>query len=105
MWVEFGTGLGGDGVADGVEQRSVPCGGETDGLRKDGGVAVACVAMETFIPPVVGWQAKAWDCRGAVAQLSDAFCNRHLLNEGVDACVDLLPGLGVGADGLCTEGN
>ena len=62
--VEFRPGLVGDRGGDAVQQRVIECGGHAHGLREDGGDPGAGDAMETFVPPIVFWNAEAFDGRG-----------------------------------------
>ena len=71
--VVLGARFSGDDFADGVDERSVPCGGVADGLRKHRGEAGARDAVEAFVPPVVGGNVEARDGRGAVDELGDFF--------------------------------
>ena len=86
--VVFGAGFGGDGLAHGVDQLGVPCGGHADDLGEIGGVSGEGDAVEAFVPPVIFGDAEAGDGGGVVAHLLDLFFKRHLGDEGVDALVD-----------------
>ena len=103
--VIFGAGLGGNDVGDAMEEAGVPGGGETDGLRKNGGDTGASDAMESFIPPVVSGYLQARDGGGDVLQLGDFFFEGKAGNEVVDAGVDGEGGIEVGGSGLWREGS
>ncbi len=73
----IGAAFGGDGVADCAHQGLIPGGGQTDGLRIDGGVTGAGHAVQHFVPPAIAWQAEARNGRGIVLHLRRFFFQRH----------------------------
>jgi hypothetical protein len=87
-FVVFGAGFGGDGLAHGVDELGVPCGGHADDLREIGGVSGEGDAVEAFVPPEILRDAEARDGGGVIAHLLDFFFEGHLGDEGVDALID-----------------
>src|SRR5262245_38378964 len=59
--VVLGASFGGDDIGHAMNQIRVPGSGEADGLRENGGVSGASDAVQTFVPPVIGRNAKARD--------------------------------------------
>ena len=86
--VVFRARFGGDNLADGVDERCIPCGGVADGLRKHGGEAGSGDAVESFVPPVVGGNIEARNGRGAIDKLGDFLFERKPTNEVIDTFVD-----------------
>ena len=85
--VIFGAGFGGNGVGNTMEEVGVPCSGEADGLREDGGGAGKGDAVKTFVPPVVGGDLQARDGGSNVLHLGDFFVGGEAGDEVVDALV------------------
>ena len=86
--VVFGASLCRDDFTDGVNEGRIPCGCVADGLRKERSEAGARNAVEAFVPPVIGGNVEAGDCRGAINQLQSFFFEREPPDEIVDAFVD-----------------
>lgn len=98
--VVFAASFGGDGVGDAVEEVGVPCGGEADGLREDGGRAGASDAVEAFVPPVIGGDVETRDGGSDVLHLGDFFFEGETGDQIVDALIDGERGIEVGRSGL-----
>ncbi len=77
-----------DGGGDVMVEIRVPGSGEGDGLGEDGGHAVACDAVEGFVPPVVGGDAEAFDGGGVLLQLLGLLGEGHACDEIIHACGD-----------------
>ncbi len=86
--VVFGASFGGNNVGDGVKEIGVPGGGETDGLREDGGDAGASYAVEAFVPPVVGGNLETRDGGSDVLHLGNFFFDGEAGDEVGDTLVD-----------------
>src|ERR1039458_5303017 len=80
-FVVLASGLGGDDVSHGVDDRWVPGGGHADGLRKDRGVAGAGNAVEGFVPGLIVGNAKTWDGGGPVFKLVGFFFEGHAAHQ------------------------
>jgi hypothetical protein len=84
----LGAGLIRNDGGDAMHQVGVPGGGQTDGLRKDGGYASAPDAVQGFVPPVVGGHAQPLDGRSVIDHLRDFFLQGHTGNQSVYALLD-----------------
>jgi len=73
----FGAELRADDAGDSVHQRLVESGGESDGLRENGGVSRPGDAVQPFIPPVIRRNAEARDSIRAVFELGDFLLEGH----------------------------
>jgi len=73
-----------------LHELRLPRRGESDGLRKHGGNASACDAMETFVPPVVFRNAEAGNRICGVTELGDLLLERHFRDEVVDPFIEWL---------------
>ena len=64
-----------------MHERGIPGGGQSDGLREDGGLPGARDAVERFVPPVVGGDVEAGDGRRGVLHLEDLLLQGHAADE------------------------
>ena len=73
-----------DGVAYAVEQFDVECGAESYRLREYRCAAAAAHAVQTLVPPVVGFDAEALDARRRVHHLADLLVDVHRVEQLID---------------------
>ena len=83
--VILGAPLVADGGGDLLDQRRIPRGGHADGLREDGGAAVAGNAVQRLAPPVVGRDPQPRDGRCVEDKLAEFLFERHAADEIGDA--------------------
>ena len=73
-----------DGVAYAVEQFDVECGAKAYRLREYRCAAAAAHAVQTLVPPVVGFDAEALDARCRVHHLADLLVDVHRVEQLID---------------------
>ena len=93
--VVFGTGLGGDDVAHGVDDGGIPCSGHANGLGENGCVSGASHTVKRFVPGLIVGNAEARDGSGPVFKLRSFFVERHEADQvmgsfaGREFCVEV----------------
>lgn len=86
--MEFGLGFGGDDVGDLLVECGILCGGEVDGLWKNGGYVVVCDIVEFFVLLMIGWDVEVWDGGVFYVDLGDFFFECEVGDEVVDVFGD-----------------